>query len=51
MTSQLLAHLGENNGSTAGEEAQGGREVSAKVPVRGQAGSANGHGKQGEEGV
>lgn len=30
MTSQLLAHLGENNGSIAREEAQGGREVSGE---------------------
>lgn len=50
MTSQFLAHLGENNGGIAREEDQGGTEVSGNSAARGQAGSVNGHREHGEEG-
>lgn len=35
MTSQFLAHLGENNGSVAREEDQGGRKVSGEGACEG----------------
>lgn len=49
MTSQFLAHLGEDNGGIAREEDQGGTEVSSDGAARGQAGSVNGHREHGEE--
>lgn len=46
MTSQFLAHLGENNGGIAREEDQGDTEVSGNGAARGQAGNRE-HGEEG----